>query len=99
MKPLLTPYEERRFIRMYSWREIYKELCRKQKECILKELERRKDTKAKVRFLEDLFNATDANVERLKDELFYEEELRDFVRGKLKEVEEAQEHAENYSHK
>ena len=92
MKPLLTPYEERRFIRMYSWREIYKELCRKQKECILKELERRKDTKAKVRFLEDLFNATDANVERLKDELFYEEELRDFIREKLKEVEEAQEH-------
>ena len=99
MKPLLTLREERRFIRMYSWREIYKELCRRQKECILKELERRKDTKAKVRFLQDLFNATDANVERLKDKLFYEEELRDFIRGKLKEVEEAQEHAENYSDK
>jgi len=92
MKPLLTPYEERRFIRMYSWREIYKELYRRQKERILEELERRKDVKAKVWFLEDLFNATDANVERLKDELFYEEELRDFIREKLKEVEEAQEH-------
>jgi len=99
MELLLTPREERRFIRMHSWREIYKELYRRQKECILEELERRKDTKAKARFLEDLFNATDANVERLKDELFYEEELRDFIRGKLKEVEEAQEHAENYSHK
>ena len=85
MKPLLTPREERRFI-MYSWREIYRELYKRRKEHILEELERRKDPKAKVRFLEDLFNATNANVERLKEELFYEEELRDFIGEKLKEV-------------
>ena len=86
MKLLLTPEEEERFIRELSWWAIYKELYRRTRKCILEELEQ-KPNEAKVRFLEDLFNSVEANIERLKSELFYEEKLRDFIRKKLKEVE------------
>ena len=79
--------EEEKFIRELSWWEIYKELYRRIKQCILGELEQKPNFRAKIRFLEDLFNSVDANVERLKSELFYEEQLRDFIRRKLKEVE------------
>ena len=87
MKELLTPVEEENFIRELSWWEIYKELYRRIRKCILEELEQKPNFKAKIRFLEDLFNSVEANIERLKSELFYEEELRDFIRKKLKEVE------------